>query len=104
MLKKSVINLLVITTVTLLAACSHSSYSPAPYASKSNTITLRGAAMADTCVEHAAERYNLQTQRIRLAGVESFQGSYEMRGYTPREETFTCSFDGQGEFLHLSMR
>ena len=34
----------------------------------------------------------------------NMEGSYELKGYTARKEGFVCSFDADGQFLHLSMR
>ncbi|EMD8241472.1 YsaB family lipoprotein [Salmonella enterica] len=50
------------------------------------------------------QRYNTGAQKIAVTGFEQFQGSYEMRGNTFRKESFVCSFDADGQFLHLSMR
>lgn len=105
MTENSVIKLIVLAFLFTLAACSHQSLNtPSQYPDKPHAAIWRGTAMADTCVEQAAVRYNMLPQHIRVLGVDSYQGSYEMRGYTPRQEAFTCSFDGSGQFLHLSMR
>lgn len=99
-----IITLLIIAIATQLSACTTH---PAPaneYAQKSRIERLHSAAMTDTCIAHAATRYNTLAQRIKVLGVDAWQGSYEMRGYTPRQEDFTCSFDDNGEFLYLSMR
>ena len=47
---------------------------------------------------------NSDVQKINVTGFERFQGSYELKGYTARKEGFVCSFDADGQFLHLSMR
>lgn len=60
--------------------------------------------MSGECKDQAAHRYNTQPERVDLQGFDAFQGSYEMRGITPRHERFTCNFDETGQFLHLSMR
>jgi hypothetical protein len=64
------------------------------------TFTEYGA----LCKDQAARRYNSDVQKIDVTGFERFQGSYELRGYTARKEGFVCSFDADGQFLHLSMR
>ncbi|WP_409529697.1 YsaB family lipoprotein [Superficieibacter sp.] len=65
---------------------------------------VRSLDMETLCKDEAAWRYNTGAQKINVIGFEKFQGSYEMRGYTPRKESFICSFDADGQFLHLSMR
>ncbi|MBK4717014.1 hypothetical protein JJB97_17150 [Enterobacterales bacterium BIT-L3] len=41
---------------------------------------------------------------MQAQGFDALQGSQEMYGRTGRAEGFTCTFDPQGLFLHLSMR
>lgn len=60
--------------------------------------------MESLCKNEAAQIYNTGVQKIDISGLEQFQGSYEMRGSTFRKESFVCSFDADGQFLHLSMR
>ncbi|EHA2588803.1 hypothetical protein JKI69_001058 [Salmonella enterica] len=60
--------------------------------------------MEALCKAQAAQHYNTGAQKIAVTGFEQFQGSYEMRGNTFRKESFVCSFDADGQFLHLSMR
>jgi outer membrane biogenesis lipoprotein LolB len=49
-------------------------------------------------------RYNTQTQLVDVNHFEQFQASYELSGRTGKNERFICSFDPDGQFLHLSMR
>ncbi|HEP1895673.1 MAG: YsaB family lipoprotein [Kluyvera cryocrescens] len=60
--------------------------------------------MEQLCKNNAAQRYNTAAQKIDVTGFERFQGSYELPGYTANNESFVCSFDADGSFLHLSMR
>ncbi|BBM27652.1 hypothetical protein FJMB80055_43090 [Enterobacter hormaechei] len=64
----------------------------------------RSLNMEQLCRDQAAHRYNSEAQKIHINGFERFQGSYELKGYTARKEGFVCSFDADGQFLHLSMR
>ena len=78
---------------------------PAPMkAQNAKTNPARSLGMENLCKAQAAERYNTAAQKIDVTGFERFQGSYELRGYTARNEGFVCSFDANGDFLHLSMR
>ncbi|BBQ81743.1 membrane protein [Klebsiella sp. WP7-S18-CRE-02] len=88
----------------LLAGCS--SVEP-PVAQKTQSAKInpaRSLTMEQLCKDNAAARYNTAAQKIDVTGFERFQGSYELRGYTARNESFVCSFDADGGFLHLSMR
>ncbi|HGY5077731.1 YsaB family lipoprotein [Citrobacter sp. C348] len=89
----------------LLAGCADPQ-PPAPTqkAQKAKVSSSRSLDMEALCKNEAAERYNTGTQKIDVTGFEQFQGSYEMRGSTFRKESFVCSFDADGQFLHLSMR
>ncbi|EPK7357619.1 YsaB family lipoprotein [Kluyvera intermedia] len=60
--------------------------------------------MEQLCKNNAAQRYNTASKKIDVTGFERYQGSYELRGYTAQNESFVCSFDADGSFLHLSMR
>ena len=60
--------------------------------------------MEQLCKNNAAQRYNTAAQKIDVTGFERFQGSYELSGLTSQNERFICSFDPDGQFLHLSMR
>ncbi|WP_194207516.1 YsaB family lipoprotein [Superficieibacter sp. 1612_C1] len=73
-------------------------------AQKAKVGPARSLDMETLCKGQAAWRYNTGAQKINVIGFEQFQGSYEMRGYTARKEGFICSFDADGQFLHLSMR
>ncbi len=50
------------------------------------------------CRAEAAHRYNTGPEKLTVIGLEQFQASYEMRGYTSRKEGFVCSFDPEGSF------
>ncbi|MGM1199022.1 YsaB family lipoprotein, partial [Klebsiella pneumoniae] len=54
--------------------------------------------------DQAAIRYNTQTQLVDVNHFEQFQASYELSGRTGKNERFICSFDPDGQFMHLSMR
>lgn len=64
----------------------------------------RSLNMEQQCKDKAAYRYNTGAKKIDVTDFERFQGSYELRGHTSRKEGFVCSFDADGQFLHLSMR
>lgn len=89
--------------ILLLAACADTP-PPAPAQKAQKVNAACSLDMASLCKNEAAELYNTGTQKIDIAGLEQFQGSYEMRGSTFRKESFVCSFDADGQFLHLSMR
>ena len=90
--------------IVLLAGCSSQEEAPAQKAQQSKVSPERSLNMEQLCKDQAAHRYNTGTQKIDVSGFEKFQGSYEMRGSTARKEGFVCSFDVDGQFLHLSMR
>ncbi|MGG7449059.1 YsaB family lipoprotein [Kosakonia oryzendophytica] len=90
--------------VLLLAGCSASQDIPVQKAQKAKPGPLHSLEMEQLCRQNAAHRYNTGAQQIDVTGFEQFQGSYEMRGVTPRREAFVCAFDSEGQFLHLSMR
>lgn len=88
----------------LLAGCS-TSEPPATHKKQSARVTPSlSLSMEQLCKDNAAQRYNTAAKKIDVTGFERFQGSYELRGYTVRNERFVCSFDPDGGFLHLSMR
>lgn len=95
--------LLPLLVVTLLAGCSLSP-PPEQKAQRAKLDPMRSLDMEQLCKDRAAHRYNTGTQKIDVTGLEQFQSSYEMRGNTTRNESFVCSFDAEGQFLHLSMR
>jgi len=88
----------------LLVGCSASQPVPARKAQKMKPGPVSSLDMEQLCRENAAHRYNTRSQHINVTAFEQFQGSYEMRGTTPRHEAFVCAFDTEGQFLHLSMR
>ncbi|WP_165466884.1 YsaB family lipoprotein [Enterobacter cloacae] len=88
----------------LLTGCSASEEIPAQKAQQGKLSPERSLNMEQLCKDQAAHRYNSDTQKIHINGFERFQGSYELKGYTARKEGFVCSFDADGQFLHLSMR
>ena len=88
----------------LLAGCS-SAPEPAPYkAPRAKVDPTRSLSMEHLCRDQAAHRYNTRAPKIDVTRFEQFQGSYELYGSTPRNESFVCAFDADGQFLHLSMR
>lgn len=89
----------------LLAGCADpQSSAPVQKAQKVKITATRSLDMESLCKSEASERYNTGAQKIAITSLEQFQGSYEMRGSTFRKESFVCSFDADGQFLHLSMR
>ncbi|MFW0764753.1 YsaB family lipoprotein [Trabulsiella odontotermitis] len=87
----------------MLAGCS-AEHAPPQKAQKAKVTPLHSLEMEQLCKNRAAERYNTAAQKIDVTGFEKYQASYELRGYTSRNEGFVCSFDPDGQFLHLSMR
>lgn len=88
----------------MLAGCSAPQEAPVQKAQQGRMSPERSLNMESLCKDHAARRYNSDVQKINVTGFERFQGSYELKGYTARKEGFVCSFDADGQFLHLSMR
>ncbi|WP_421511199.1 YsaB family lipoprotein [Enterobacter sp. JS8-1] len=88
----------------ILAGCSASKDMPEQKAQQGKISPERSLNMEQLCKDQAAHRYNSEVQKITVNGFERFQGSYELKGYTARKEGFVCSFDADGQFLHLSMR
>lgn len=101
MMMKRVVSLFLLL---MLAGCSASQDAPAQKAQKGKISPERSLNMEQLCKDRAAHRYNSDVQKISVTGFERFQGSYELKGYTARKEGFVCSFDADGQFLHLSMR
>ncbi|BBT42977.1 YsaB family lipoprotein [Enterobacter asburiae] len=87
-----------------LAGCSAPQEAPVQKAQQGKMSPERSLDMEALCKDRAARRYNSDVQKIDVTGFERFQGSYELRGHTSRKEGFVCSFDADGQFLHLSMR
>ena len=88
----------------LLAGCSAT---PSPTVQKAQKARITPQAtlnMAQLCKDQAAIRYNTQTQLVDVNHFEQFQASYELSGRTGKNERFICSFDPDGQFMHLSMR
>ncbi|WP_024560014.1 YsaB family lipoprotein [Franconibacter pulveris 601] len=97
---------MVLVTSVLTTGCMMQQSEPqhAQNAQKTHLTAARSLDMEQLCKGEAAHRYNTGPQQVNVVGFDTFQGSYELRGYTAREEGFTCSFDADGRFLHLSMR
>lgn len=93
-----------IATLLLVACADTQPSAPAQKAQKVKVSATRSLDMESLCKNEAAQRYNTGAQKIDISGLEQFQGSYEMRGSSFRKESFVCSFDADGQFLHLSMR
>ncbi|HDR2160983.1 TPA: hypothetical protein QCG56_002924 [Enterobacter cancerogenus] len=88
----------------VLAGCSQSQDVPVQKAQTGKVSPERSLNMEQQCKDKAAYRYNTGAKKIDVTDFERFQGSYELRGHTSRKEGFVCSFDADGQFLHLSMR
>nr|WP_228293993.1 YsaB family lipoprotein [Klebsiella pneumoniae] len=90
--------------VLLLAGCSETVSPPTQKAQRARITPQTTLNMAQLCKDQAAIRYNTQTQLIDVNHFEQFQASYELSGRTGKNERFICSFDPDGQFMHLSMR
>lgn len=90
--------------LVILAGCSAPQEAPVQKAQQGKMSPERSLNMEALCKDRAARRYNSDVQNIDVTGFVRFQGSYELRGQTSRKEGFVCSFDADGQFLHLSMR
>lgn len=88
----------------LLAGCSTTPPQPAQKAQKARITPQATLNMEQLCKDNAAVRYSTGPRQIDVSHFEQFQGSYELSGMTSRNERFICSFDPDGQFLHLSMR
>lgn len=89
--------------VMALAGCT-ASPPPQQRAQKAQVSVSRTLDMEQLCRTEAARRYNTGPEKLTVTGLEQYQASYEMRGYTSRKEGFVCAFDPDGQFSHLSMR
>ncbi|BBS35309.1 YsaB family lipoprotein [Enterobacter cloacae complex sp. 2024EL-00215] len=101
MMMTRVVSLFLLLT---LAGCSAPQDAPVQRAQQGKIGPEHSLNMEQLCKDQAAHRYNSDVQNIEVTGFEHFQGSYELRGHTSRKEGFVCSFDADGQFLHLSMR
>ncbi|WP_297195997.1 YsaB family lipoprotein [uncultured Pluralibacter sp.] len=90
--------------ITLLAGCSSPEGTSRRGAERAKVDPAQSLNMEQLCKGQAARRYNTGSQKIDVTRFEQFQGSYELQGATARKESFVCSFDAEGQFLHLSMR
>lgn len=88
----------------MLAGCSATPPQPAQKAQKARITPQATLNMAQLCKDNAAVRYSTGVRQIDLSHFAQFRGSYELSGMTSRNERFICSFDPDGQFLHLSMR
>ena len=88
----------------LLTGCSSPDDQSPQQAQQAKVTPTHSLLMEQLCKENAAHRYNTGAQNIAVTGFVQFQASYEVRGYTPRDERFVCTFDPDGQFSHLSMR
>ena len=90
--------------ITLLAGCSTPDTIARHSEPRVKIDPAQSLNMEQLCKGQAAHRYNTGSQKIDVTRFEQFQGSYELQGATARKESFVCSFDAEGQFLHLSMR
>ena len=88
----------------LVAGCSATPSPPVQKAQKARITPQATLNMAQLCKDNAAVRYSTGVRQVDISHFEQFQGSYELSGKTARNERFICSFDPDGQFLHLSMR
>jgi len=88
----------------LLAGCAAQETSPTQKAQTKKVSPVRSLDMEQLCKDQAARRYSTGTRLVDVSHFEQFQGSYELSGHTEQNERFICSFDPDGQFLHLSMR
>lgn len=103
-MKLMLMAILALGSVVLTGCVAQQPDVPALAGQKAPMSAARTLSMEQLCKDEAARRYNTDPQQIQVQGFEAFQGSYEMPGRTGREEGFTCTFDPEGQFLHLSMR
>ncbi|WP_434638189.1 YsaB family lipoprotein [Klebsiella sp. I138] len=90
--------------VLLLAGCSQSPSQPIQKAQRARITPQITLNMEQLCKDQAAKRYSTGPRMVDVSHFEQFQGSYELSGLTSQNERFICSFDPDGQFLHLSMR
>ncbi|WP_434661161.1 YsaB family lipoprotein [Klebsiella sp. MISC125] len=88
----------------LLAGCSQTPSQPEQKAQRAQITPQTTLNMEQLCKDNAAIRYSTGIRQVDVSHVEQFQGSYELSGMTSQNERFICSFDPDGQFLHLSMR
>jgi len=88
----------------LLAGCSQMPSQPEQKAQRARITPQTTLNMEQLCKDNAAIRYSTGIRQVDVSHVEQFQGSYELSGMTSQNERFICSFDPDGQFLHLSMR
>lgn len=103
-MKPMLMAILALGSVVLTGCAPQEQEAPTARAQKAPVSAARTLSMEQLCKDEAARRYNTDPQQIQVQGFEAFQGSYEMPGRTGRAEGFTCTFDPEGQFLHLSMR
>ena len=80
--------------VLLLAGCSETVSPPTQKAQRARITPQTTLNMAQLCKD----------QLVDVNHFEQFQASYELSGRTGKNERFICSFDPDGQFMHLSMR
>lgn len=88
----------------LLVGCSQTPSQPEQKAQRAQITPQTTLNMEQLCKDNAAIRYSTGIRQVDVSHVEQFQGSYELSGMTSQNERFICSFDPDGQFLHLSMR
>ncbi|EOW4541139.1 YsaB family lipoprotein [Raoultella planticola] len=88
----------------LLAGCSQQPPQPVQKAQRARITPQITLNMEQLCKNQAAKRYSTGPRMVDVSHFEQFQGSYELSGLTSQNERFICSFDPDGQFLHLSMR
>lgn len=88
----------------LLAGCSQQPPQPVQKAQRARITPQITLNMEQLCKDQAAKRYRTGPRMVDVSRFEQFQGSYELSGLTSQNEHFICSFDPDGQFLHLSMR
>lgn len=101
MVMKSFVSTMV---MVLLVGCTQTPAQPVQKAQKARITPQTTLNMEKLCKDQAAIRYSTDTRRVDINHFEQFQASYELSGLTSRNERFICSFDPDGQFLHLSMR
>ncbi|HEC2561023.1 TPA: YsaB family lipoprotein [Raoultella ornithinolytica] len=88
----------------LLAGCSQQPPQLVQKAQRARITPQITLNMEQLCKDQAAKRYSTGPRMVDVSRFEQFQGSYELSGLTSQNEHFICSFDPDGQFLHLSMR
>ncbi|SQC18057.1 putative outer membrane protein [Klebsiella pneumoniae] len=91
--------------VLLLAGCSETVSPPTQKAQRARIYAAKPRSIWRSFARiRRLSAITRQTQLVDVNHFEQFQASYELSGRTGKNERFICSFDPDGQFMHLSMR